>query len=161
SIVKILLTGPTGFIGSAFTRLALSGGHQMAGLIIPSEKVPTGLPPHLNLRWVRGTLDDAPWSDIASFAPDVFVPAAWITTPGIYLESPENERFRDDSLRFISKIADLGTRHVVGLGTCIEYQINERPLAEDATPIAPTTTYARCKNELRLALETESKAREF
>ena len=159
--MKILLTGPTGFIGSAFARLALSRDQQLAGLIIPSENVPASLPPHQNLAWLRGTLQQAPWSDIAAFAPDVCVHTAWITTPGTYLESAENERFRDASLQFIRKITELGSSHIVGLGTCIEYQINEQPLSEDATPIAPTTTYARCKNELRLALESESKQRGF
>jgi nucleoside-diphosphate-sugar epimerase len=159
--VKILLTGPTGFIGSAFARFALSRGHQLAGLIIPSEQVPTGLPANQNLVWLRGTLEEAPWSEITAFKPDVSVHTAWITTPGVYLESPENERFRDASLKFIRRVADLGARHVLSLGTCIEYKITQQPLTEDSTPIAPTTTYARCKNELRLALEIESKARGF
>jgi nucleoside-diphosphate-sugar epimerase len=159
--VKILLTGPTGFIGSAFTRLALSRGHQVAGLIIPSEHIPTALPASQHQVWLRGTLEQPPWSDITAFKPEVCVHTAWITAPGIYLESPENERFRDASLRFLRQVVELGTQQVLGLGTCIEYQISEKPLAEDSTPIAPTTTYARCKNELRLAFETESKARGF
>ena len=159
--MKILLTGPTGFIGSAFTRQALDRGHDVAGLIIPSEAVPAGLANKQNLIWLRGTLDQAPWPEIAAFQPDACVHTAWITTPGIYLESPENERFRDTSLEFLRKLTDLGLGHIIGLGTCIEYQITERPLAEDATPIAPTTTYARCKNELRIALESDAKQRSF
>lgn len=158
--MKILLTGPTGFIGSAFTRLALSRGHQVAGLIIPSEHIPTKVS-NQNLVWLRGTLDQAPWSEIAAFEPNVCVHTAWITTPGVYLESPENECFRDASFQFIRKVVGTGAHHVIGLGTCIEYQITERPLNEDSTPIAPTTLYARCKNELRLALETEAKAHGF
>lgn len=159
--MNILLTGPTGFIGSAFIRLALARGHQVAGLIVPSEHIPTGLPANQNLVWLRGTLEQAPWSDIAAFKPEVCVHTAWITTPGIYLESPENERFRDTSLQFLRQVVESGTRHILGLGTCIEYQITDRPLAEDMTPIAPTTTYARRKNELRLALESEAKGRGF
>ena len=159
--MKILLTGPTGFIGSAFARCAINRDHQLAGLIIPSEQVPTGLPANQNLVWLRGTLEEAPWSEITAFRPDVCVHTAWITTPGVYLESPENDRFRDASLQFIRKVVDLGARRVLGLGTCIEYKITQQPLNEDSTPIAPTTTYARCKDELRLALENDSKARGF
>src|SRR5436309_3244628 len=87
--MKILLTGPTGFIGSAFTRLALSRGHSVAGLIIPAEQVPAHLPPHPLLTWVRGTLDEAPWNDIKQFAADVCLHTAWVTAPGVYLESPD------------------------------------------------------------------------
>jgi nucleoside-diphosphate-sugar epimerase len=159
--VKILLTGPTGFIGSAFARLASRRGHHVAGLIIPSEHVPAGASAKQNLVWLRGTLEQAPWPEIRTFGPEMCVHTAWITAPGIYLESPENERFRDASLHFLRKVAESGARHILSLGTCIEYQITEQALAEDTTPISPSTTYARCKNELRLALETESKARGF
>src|SRR5947209_1188044 len=137
--MKILLTGPTGFVGLTFARLALSRGHQVAGLVIPSEAIPTSLPANENLRWLRGTLDEAPWEEISAFAPEVCVHTAWITTPGIYLESPENERFRDASLQFLRKVRKLGTKHIVSLGTCVEYQITNEPLSEEKTPIAPTT----------------------
>jgi nucleoside-diphosphate-sugar epimerase len=159
--VKILLTGPTGFVGSAFIRAALSRGHQVAGLIVPSERIPAGLPASQNLVWLRGTLEEAPWDEIMAFKPDGCVHTAWITTPGIYLESPENERFRDASLQFLRKVVEQGTTHILSLGTCIEYEITDQPLAEDVTPIAPTTTYARCKNELRLALEADARTNGF
>jgi nucleoside-diphosphate-sugar epimerase len=169
--VKILLTGPTGFIGKTFIRHALGPGHEIAGLIIPSESIPaefTGSP--ANLHWLRGTLDEAPWKEIEDFAPEVCVHMAWITTPGVYLESPENESFRDVSLRFICKLQDIrgggggrgrGGPYVLALGTCIEYEPSDQPLSEDRSPIAPTTLYSRCKNELRIALEGEAKSRGF
>jgi nucleoside-diphosphate-sugar epimerase len=156
--VKILLTGPTGFIGSAFARLALTRGHRLAGLLVPTENIPHGLPQGGQMTWLQGTLDEAPWEQLAGFAADVCVHAAWITTPGVYLESPDNFKFRDSSLRFLRHVTKLGTRHIVGLGTCIEYQIGPQPLSEATTPLGPTTTYARCKNELRLALEADAKA---
>jgi nucleoside-diphosphate-sugar epimerase len=159
--MKILLTGPSGFVGSAFTRLALSRGHQVAGLLIPSEPVPAHLPAHPGLLWLRGTLQEPPWEEIERFGPEVCVHAAWITTPGIYLESPENERFRDSSLQFLRALRQRGLGHMVSLGTCIEYQVTGRPLSEDHSPIAPATAYARCKNELRLALEADARAQGF
>ena len=33
--MKILVTGASGFIGSAFCRLALRHGHEIAGMILP------------------------------------------------------------------------------------------------------------------------------
>jgi nucleoside-diphosphate-sugar epimerase len=155
--MKILLTGPTGFIGPAFIRLARSRGHQIAGLIIPSESVPSDLPSTPDLLWLRGTLQEAPWDQISSFGPDVCVHMAWITTPGIYLESPENLRFLDASISFLRKLRELGVFHIFGLGTCVEYQITNQPLSEERTPVIPTTTYARCKNELRLTMETDAR----
>jgi len=96
--VKILLTGPTGFIGSAFARLAVGRGHQVAGLIIPAEAIPVAMPPGERLTWLRGTLDDAPWDALAAFGAEVCMHTAWITTPGVYLEAPENHGFLESSL---------------------------------------------------------------
>src|SRR5882762_4835435 len=54
--VKILLTGATGFIGSAFLKLALQRGHQLAGLIRPGKTpAPTAAAPP-QLVWMTGTL---------------------------------------------------------------------------------------------------------
>ena len=155
--MKILLTGPTGFIGSAFARRALARGHSVGGLIVPTESVPAGLA-GTPMKWLRGTLEHAPWQDLAAFGADVCVHTAWITTPGVYLESPENERFRDTSLVFARRLWELGVNHVVGLGTCVEYASSNRPVVEDSSPSGPTTLYARCKNELRLALAEGARA---
>ena len=157
--MKLLLTGPTGFIGSAFARLAVARGHQLAGLALPGESLPAGL--EGTVTWLRGTLDAAPWREIAAFAPDLCVHAAWITTPGIYLESPMNEQFRDWSFAFVRQLTGMGVGHIVGLGTCVEYRIGAEPLNEECTPTGPTTTYARCKDELRRALEEQARAGGF
>jgi dTDP-6-deoxy-L-talose 4-dehydrogenase (NAD+) len=154
--MRILLTGPTGFIGAAFTRLALERGHQIAGLVIPAEQIPPHLPAHPNLVWFRGTLDQAPWKEIGAFKADVCIHTAWITAPGVYLESQENLQFLESSVTFLRQARELGTNHLVGLGTCVEYQISDQKLSEERTPVAPTTTYARCKNELRKTLEADA-----
>ena len=150
--MKIFVTGATGFIGSAFCRLALERGYEIAGLIQPA-KVP---PANKNLTWLKGTLAEMPWKNIERFQPDVCVHLAWIATPGVYLESPENERYLQWSLNLAHGLRELGVNHLVGAGTCIEYQISESPLSEDLTPVNPTTFYARCKNKLRETLATEA-----
>jgi len=155
--VKILLTGATGFIGSNFARQALLRGHRVAGLAKPGKAMTASLPINDNLLWLRGTLAEAPWPEIEAFGADVCIHAAWITTPGVYLESPENFQFLESSQKFLQRVHESGTNHLIGLGTCIEYQISDQPLSEDRTPIAPTTVYSRCKNDLRLAMEAKAK----
>jgi UDP-glucuronate decarboxylase len=159
--MKILLTGPTGFIGSAFTRLAIKKGHQIAGLAVPGESLPQDLPAEEKLIWLRGTLDEAPWKEIEDFAPEICIHTAWVTAPGVYLESPDNFRFLESSIRFLQRVQQIGAKRIVGLGTCIEYQISNRPLSEEHAPIAPITTYARCKNDLRIKLEEEAALKSF
>jgi nucleoside-diphosphate-sugar epimerase len=154
--MKILVTGASGFIGSAFCRLALAHGHQIAGLIQPAKISPAQTLSVGKMTWLPGTLAEPPWKNIELFQPDVCVHLAWIATPGVYLESPENKQYLQWSLDLVHGLRGLGVNHIVGAGTCIEYQISEAPLSEDRTPVAPTTLYARCKNALRETLAVEA-----
>lgn len=151
--MKILLTGSTGFIGSAFLDHALAAGHSFALLIPPGEKLPRSMSPSDRLQMFPGTLAEAPWADIAKFGPEACVHAAWITTPGVYLESPDNDRFLEWSGAFLDQFYRHGGAWALGLGTCIEYAPTNGPRSEAHTPIEPASRYARSKNSLRIALE--------
>lgn len=174
--MRILVTGASGFIGSAFCRLALRHGHEIAGLMLPTETPPfAGAPAFLpasgdqgtspaempslpgRMHWLKGTLAKPPWPEIEAFRPEACVHFAWIATPGVYLESPENESYLRWSLDLVRRLCGLGTAYIVGVGTCIEYQITNAPLSEAHTPLTPSTLYARCKNALRETLEAEAR----
>jgi nucleoside-diphosphate-sugar epimerase len=155
--MKIFVTGATGFIGSAFCRLALAHSHEIAGLIQPGKNPPANISPDKKMTWLQGSLAGLPWKNIEPFQPDVCVHLAWIATPGVYLESPENKDYLRWSLDLAHGLRELGVSHIVGAGTCIEYQISDAPLSEDFTPVNPTTLYARCKNTLRETLQAEAK----
>jgi len=154
--MRILVTGAAGFIGSAFCRLTLRHDHEIAGIIRPATTPPANVPADKKMIWLEGTLAGLPWEKIERFQPDVCVHFAWIATPGVYLESPENELCLQWSLDLVRRLRDIGVNHIVGAGTCIEYQISEAPLAEDLTPVNPTTLYARCKDALRKTLAAEA-----
>ena len=159
--MKILLTGATGFIGSTFARIAVARGHAVAGLVLPTEKVPAALEQSPHFTAIRGSLQSLPWNEVEAFHPETCIHAAWITTPGIYLESPENYKFLEHSIEFLRQVRERGTNHIVALGTCIEYRITHEPLSEEHSPIDPTTVYSRCKNELRLKLEEDARRDPF
>ena len=157
--MKVLITGATGFIGSALTRLAVARGHQVAALVNPATAAARRLNDEEGLAWLHGTLAAPPWKPIEQFAAEVCVHAAWITTPGLYLEAPENANYLEWSVAFAQRLRSMGMRRFVGLGTCIEYRIDPKSnqlLKEDDTPIEPASFYAQCKNALRLALEEEA-----
>jgi nucleoside-diphosphate-sugar epimerase len=101
---------------------------------------------------IVGELAWPPWAEIRTFGPEVVVHAAWITTPGAYLESVENDEWLRWSLAFAAGLAGAGLRRWVALGTCIEYAVTGAPAMEDATPLVPTSRYARTKVALHEGL---------
>lgn len=141
--MRLLVTGGSGFLGAAFVRVAVDRGHHVAVL---SRAANDHRDPQVT--WLSGSLAEPPWAEIARFAPEACVHAAWIATPGVYLESPENADWVWWSLEFLSRLPALGVRSLVALGTCIEYQITGQPLREEVTPLAPASAYARGKCEL-------------
>lgn len=145
--MRVLITGGTGFIGSALAR-NLAGMHEVAVL---ARQVPAVVPP--GVRFLSGDLAAQEWPVLDAFAPEAVVHAAWIATPGVYLESPENARWVEWSLRFLGRLAERGTRHFTVLGTCIEYAMTGRPLVEDVTPLDPRFPYSRAKVALHRELE--------
>ncbi len=152
--MRILLTGATGFIGSAVLKLAVSQNHEVAALVRPGKTLSA-------TRLLVGTLERAPWNEIAAFGPEVCIHTAWITTPRVYLDSPENERLEEWSELFIRKAVACGVGRVVALGTCIEYKMTGKILSEEMTPLAPATRYARCKDSLRCKLDQAARADGF
>ncbi|MCI0746960.1 MAG: NAD(P)-dependent oxidoreductase [Verrucomicrobia subdivision 3 bacterium] len=153
--MRILVTGASGFIGGAFTRLAVNAGHEVIALLrSPASGVTAGPGMHA----VRGDLANIPTDEIAGFRPDVCLHAAWITTPSVYLESAANQQYVEWSLTFVDAMRRIGVRRFVVLGTCVEYDGGRGPLSEAVSPIAPKSVYARAKNALRVALEKQAHA---
>ncbi len=145
--MRMLVTGGTGFLGGAMARAAVAGGHEVAVLTRVAGAM---LEPRVHR--VVGGLASPPWAEIRAFGPEVVVHAAWITTPGAYLESAENDDWLRWSLGFAGGLAGAGVRRLVALGTCIEYAVTGAPAREDVTPLAPMSRYARAKVALHEGL---------
>lgn len=132
---------------------ALVRGHQVFGLVRPNR--PHNFKSEGRLKLAEGTLENAPWDEIRRFRPDVCVHAAWISTPGIYLEAPENLELVHQSKAFLDRALEAGVAFSLVLGTCIEYGASGEKLNERSSPVAPVSLYARSKNQLREFLEAE------
>ena len=79
-----------------------------------------------------------------SVRPETCIHAAWYAEPGKYLDSPQNLDSLRSSFDLIESLAKAGCKHVVGVGTCFEYAMQDTPLTEDS-PTGPFTLYAAAK----------------
>ncbi len=148
--MRLLVTGGSGFLGRALVHQARALGHEVA---ILSREAGTPAAPGV-IPWV-GSLAEPPWDQVAAFEPDTVVHAAWIATPGVYLDSPENADWVRWSRAFAGRLPALGVQHLTVLGTCIEYGMTGQRLHETQSPIAPVSPYARAKAELHTALSAD------
>jgi dTDP-6-deoxy-L-talose 4-dehydrogenase (NAD+) len=155
---RILITGSTGFIGSAVLRQALAAGHEVGVLIQPghpatrTHSAPSPDPASPAVTVLTGSMAEPPWEALRQFLPDTLIHCAWIATPGVYLESPENELHAQWSEALSLRLVEQGLQQLVVLGTCIEYRMGSARLHETETPLEPTTPYARAKDQLRRRL---------
>lgn len=141
--MKIFVTGATGFIGRAFCAEAIRRGHQILALTRdPAAQIAPGV------EVAVGSLTKTPWEQVARFAPEAALHLAWIAEPGVYLYSPENEVWLEQSKAWFRKLMELGVPYLAGTGTCIEYAASTKPLNEEKSPLEPQFPYSKAKAAL-------------
>jgi len=139
---KILLTGATGFVGSACLRALVRRGAQVAAVNR------TGCGPALErVTWHAVDLRDGAAAErlIGEVRPSHVLHVAWMSTPGVYPTSPENLDWLAAGLALARAFGRAGGRRFVGVGTCAEYDWSSSRFVEDETPLRPASLYGRCK----------------
>lgn len=97
---------------------------------------------------------------IRELRPSHLLHFAWIATPGVYAQSPDNRLWLEASRALVREFLACGGERVVAAGTCAEYAPEGRgPCIEGATALADEggrtpTPYAACK----LALHRDLRA---
>ena len=145
--IKILITGGTGFIGSALVRRLIEEGYEEL-YILDKEINNTfrieSVKDKINL--IEGDiLNPHSYKDkITKIKPDVVYHLAWYVEPGKYLASIENLDHLKYGISFIKFLFELDVKKIIITGTCFEYDTNYGYLSE-STPERPEHLYSSCK----------------
>lgn len=144
--MRILLTGSRGFIGRRLAEQLVARGHNVVGLSRGGETSGQSS----SIEPLQGDLLQPGEAErvVEAARADAMIHLAWITEPGRFWHSPENERWLDASRRLVEAFAAPGGRRILVAGTCAEYAWSEAPLSEATSPLEPSTPYGQAKAQL-------------
>lgn len=142
----VLLTGATGFVGRAIHRDLLRRGHEVRVTARPGSatRLAVPVPSHAIIEAPDIFAHDAVWWAKACEGVDAVIHAAWYVEHGRYANASENAACVRGSFALAQGAVHAGVRHVIGVGTCMEYRLPGERLSVDA-PLEPTNFYAACK----------------
>jgi nucleoside-diphosphate-sugar epimerase len=143
-VTRLLITGGTGFVGSACVRNAVARGHEVHVLSRTSPDDAIGATFHC-----ADLLTQSAGRILRDVQPTHLLHLAWIATPGSYWTSAENVDWVRASAGLLDEFATVGGRRAVIAGTCAEYDWSDGGrLDETRTELRPGSVYGQAKVEL-------------
>ena len=153
---RLLITGPSGFIGAHCLRLIAQGtAYSEIHAINRGGEGPGG--GHIIWHAVDLRRPDDAARIIETVRPSHLFHAAWIATPGAYLSSPENRDWLEAGVALVRAFAEQGGRRFVGVGSSAEYAPADGPCDEEKTALQPASLYGECKLALWKAAQTAAR----
>lgn len=143
--MKYVVTGATGFIGSAFVKLALELGHEVVAVCRPDSKSLHRLPNQHALSVVQVAMSDYDTLPSLTDSADVFVHFAWDGTSRCGRSSTDIQHQNVESTKEAIKAASrIGCKLFVAIGSQAEYGVHNGVITEQTT-CNPVTEYGKAK----------------
>ncbi|WP_312095205.1 NAD-dependent epimerase/dehydratase family protein [Aminipila sp.] len=140
---KILITGGTGFVGTAVVEALESYDVELHILSrVDYSHFDTEKKKYHKISLMQFKDIDRLLSSLKA---DYLIHLAWYVNPMDYLDSDKNLLWVSATLNIISSFVRNGGVRLVATGTCFEYAFNEDIVDEETTPICPLSLYAQCK----------------
>ena len=143
---RILVTGASGFIGRPLVQALIGDGWAVVGASRTRPEHDPGVADWVEIDLL--TEDAAPL--MAATRAETLIHLAWIATPGVYAQSPQNLDWLRASQALSAAFLAAGGRRLVGVGTCLEYDRDDGPGGTGAR-----TLYAAAKQDCRIAFERQ------
>lgn len=141
-MTRVLVTGASGFIGRQIVAKLAAMDVEVHAVARTLSDAHGGA-----VRWYSANLLEPVMATnlIRTIRPTHLVHAAWIATPGVYLQSPENLDWVQASIALARAFGEAGGTRFVGVGTCAEYAPSDQTLTEDSARLAPSSIYGSAK----------------
>lgn len=155
---RVLVTGPSGFIGTHCLR-RLASEHCEIHAVNRAGRGESSA----GITWHAADLRDidAVLPLIARIRPTHLLHGAWVATPRLYVHSPENFAWLQSTIALAEAFGTHGGVRFLGIGSSAEYAPGEQPCVEDKTPIRPATIYGKCKAAGWLAVQAAAQQHGF
>lgn len=136
--MKILVIG-NGFIGGPIIQRLESEGHELLVFSrTTNDKV--------NCKQILGDIFDfQEFVKTLDWKPQIIIHTAWVTMPGIYKHDLANIKYKEFTTALARSVLHSDVEHLIVLGTCAEYGIQNEPSIAGITKLAPDTLYAKQK----------------
>ncbi|HRX00499.1 MAG TPA: NAD(P)-dependent oxidoreductase [Cyclobacteriaceae bacterium] len=149
--MKVLVTGSTGFVGRHVVPRLLEKGHEVVAMVRSMEKAML-LPWFEKVCFALYDLHDQQNAALKLlFDIDAVIHLAWQGLPN-YKAQFHFEENLPAHYRFLKMLVNIGIKQILVTGTCLEYGMQNGPLAEDMST-QPTNPYALAKDTLRKSLQ--------
>jgi nucleoside-diphosphate-sugar epimerase len=140
-----LIIGCTSAVGSRLLIKLLDQGYSADGIRLNSDcKIESK---HHNCEPLDFLSTD-PTSIVSKYPSSNLIMASWITTPGVFWESPLNsiwvEAYKDLMIAFKNS----GGSKIVGIGSCAEYKLESSTALSEESVTDPKTPYGKAKLEV-------------
>jgi nucleoside-diphosphate-sugar epimerase len=154
---RVLVTGAGGFIGRSSIGPLKRRGFEVHAVFSGTDRAAgpaalQGVCTHAADLLIESQVDAL----LTQVAPSHLLHFAWIATPGIYWQSPDNFRWLASSQSLLRKFRSLGGVRVVMAGSCVEYDWSKAGVcSETSSPLADQSTltpYAASKITLQKSL---------
>ena len=142
---RVVVSGPTSFIGSAVTKALLNNGCEVFGLVRKTSKARNMLPRHPRFHEISCDISETEiWTEAIQHA-DIFYHFAW-SGPGVAGRADVNVQRQNllNSLECIRASAKLGVGRFVFAGSQAEYGKVDGIVTE-MTPCNPVLQYGKSK----------------
>ncbi|WP_338667156.1 NAD-dependent epimerase/dehydratase family protein [Pseudodesulfovibrio methanolicus] len=145
--MRILVTGATGFIGNHLVPALLARGVRVIATTRHMDAA-AALPWAPDVSWRELDVFSPPPSPFEALgAPDRMVHLAWHGLPN-YKDSFHLDKNLPADTFFLSEMIRGGLKHLLVVGTCFEYGLQEGELSETMA-VRPNTVYGRAKHLLQ------------